>query len=518
VGWAGAPTGSVARTPLASPDVLGISQGASACAVTIIVLGSGTMGAVSLPVAALIGSTLAAVVIWLLGSRRGMDTFRLVLSGIMITALLQSYITWLLLRADISDAAIAKTWLTGSLVASSANRNLPVLLVLALIVPTIGYMAFQLRAMTLGDDMAAGLGVSVDKHKALFLLVSVVLTAVAVSAAGPDWVCGVCGAPAGDAPYGNPHAAAGWFGTLRRSIIGRGGPGGPGGAAGGIACGPGHVGDRRGIPGVPSHPNKPKEHSMSRLAATGLRVGYGPKTIIDSLDVAIPDTQVTTIIGPNGCGKSTLLRAMANLLPTQAGEVTLDGTPIRALRRRDLARSLGVLPQTPVAPDGLIVSDLVARGRHPHQAWYRQWSSDDRDEVMTALRMTKVDDLADRTVDSLSGGQRQRVWISLVLAQQTDILFLDEPTTYLDLSHSIEVLELVHRLSREYGRTIVMVLHDLNLALRYSDNLVVMRDGSLKAVGKPQDVISPELLKQVFDLDAVVVECPVTGGPLIVPA
>ena len=257
---------------------------------------------------------------------------------------------------------------------------------------------------------------------------------------------------------------------------------------------------------------------MSRLAATGLRVGYGLKTIIDSLDIVIPDTQVTTIIGPNGCGKSTLLRAMANLLPTQAGEVTLDGTPIRALRRRDLARSLGVLPQTPVAPDGLIVSDLVARGRHPHQAWYRQWSSDDKDEVMTALRMTKVDDLADRTVDSLSGGQRQRVWISLVLAQQTDILFLDEPTTYLDLSHSIEVLELVHRLSREHGRTIVMVLHDLNLALRYSDNLVVMRDGSLKAVGKPRDVISPELLKQVFDLDAVVVECPVTGGPLIVPA
>lgn len=185
LGLAGALTQSVTRNPLASPDVLGISQGASACAVTIIVLGSGTMGAVSLPVAALIGSTLAAVVIWLLGSRRGMDTFRLVLSGIMITALLQSYITWLLLRADISDAAIAKTWLTGSLVASSANRNLPVLLVLALIMPTIGYMAFQLRAMTLGDDMAAGLGVSVDKHKALFLLVSVVLTAVAVSAAGP---------------------------------------------------------------------------------------------------------------------------------------------------------------------------------------------------------------------------------------------------------------------------------------------------------------------------------------------
>ena len=192
LGIAGALTQSVTRNPLASPDILGISEGASAFAVSIIVLGglnaSGAvqfLSTIGIPLSALLGALLTATVIWYLGSRRGMDTFRLVLSGIMITALLQSYITWLLLRADISDAAIAKTWLTGSLVASSANRNLPVLLVLVLIVPTIGYMAFQLRAMTLGDDMAAGLGVSVDKHKALFLLVSVVLTAVAVSAAGP---------------------------------------------------------------------------------------------------------------------------------------------------------------------------------------------------------------------------------------------------------------------------------------------------------------------------------------------
>jgi len=255
----------------------------------------------------------------------------------------------------------------------------------------------------------------------------------------------------------------------------------------------------------------------SRLEATGLKVGYGTKTIISSLDVAIPDKKVTTIIGPNGCGKSTLLRAMSHLLPLQAGSVHLDGRDVHAMRRRDLARLLGMLPQSPIAPEGLLVSDLVARGRHPHQAWFRQWSSDDEEHVYEALRLTHVEDLADRTIDSLSGGQRQRVWISMVLAQNTDILFLDEPTTYLDLSHSIEVLELVHGLSRDHNRTVVMVLHDLNLALRYSDNLVVMRDGALIASGTPSEVISAELLEKVFNLHAVVVEDPITGGPMIVP-
>ena len=240
----------------------------------------------------------------------------------------------------------------------------------------------------------------------------------------------------------------------------------------------------------------------SRLEATGLKVGYGAKTIISSLDVAIPDKKVTTIIGPNGCGKSTLLRAMSHLLPLQAGSVHLDGRDVHAMRRRDLARLLGMLPQSPIAPEGLLVSDLVARGRHPHQAWFRQWSSDDEEH---------------RTIDSLSGGQRQRVGSSMVLAQNTDILFLDEPTTYLDLSHSIEVLELVHGLSRDHNRTVVMVLHDLNLALRYSDNLVVMRDGALIASGAPSEVISAELLEKVFNLHAVVVEDPITGGPMIVP-
>lgn len=254
------------------------------------------------------------------------------------------------------------------------------------------------------------------------------------------------------------------------------------------------------------------------LSTNHVKVGYSPNhPVIDDLSLHIPGGAVTTIIGPNGCGKSTLLRALGRLIPTQGGSVLLDGTDIRTLKRKEIATTIGVLPQTPIAPPGLIVSDLVSRGRHPHQTWIRQWSSADEDEAIAALTMTDVADLADRPVDSLSGGQRQRVWISMVLAQHTDILFLDEPTTYLDLAHSIEVLDLINQLRRTLHRTVVMVLHDLNLAIRYSDNLIVLRDGALIATGSPQDIITSDLLMEVFDLDAVVIEDPVVGGPLIVP-
>jgi len=257
------------------------------------------------------------------------------------------------------------------------------------------------------------------------------------------------------------------------------------------------------------------DHSIS---VAHLRVGYTPdRPVISDLSLNIPGGQVTTIIGPNGCGKSTLLRAIGRLIPSQGGEVRLGDTDIGSMKRRDIAKTIGVLPQSPISPPGLIVSDLVSRGRHPHQSWIRQWSSSDEEEVNAALEMTDVAELADRSVDSLSGGQRQRVWISMVLAQHTDVLFLDEPTTYLDLAHSIEVLDLVNRLRRDLDRTVVMVLHDLNLAIRYTDNLVVMRDGDLIATGKPEEIITSELLKDVFELDATVIEDPVVGGPLIVP-
>ncbi|QWQ45228.1 ABC transporter ATP-binding protein [Streptomyces sp. YPW6] len=255
---------------------------------------------------------------------------------------------------------------------------------------------------------------------------------------------------------------------------------------------------------------------LARLAARGVTVGYGDRTVIDGLDVAIPPGVITTIIGPNGCGKSTLLRTLTRLLRPAGGTVVLDGEDIGTLRTKDVAKKLGLLPQAPLAPEGLTVADLVARGRHPHQSWLRQWSSDDADVVRRALAMTGVADLADRAVDSLSGGQRQRVWISMTLAQGTDLLLLDEPTTYLDLAHAIDVLDLVDDL-HESGRTVVMVLHDLNLATRYSDNLVVMRGGAVLAQGHPRDVITAELLHEAFGLRAKVIDDPVGDRPLIVP-
>ncbi|MEU2537720.1 ABC transporter ATP-binding protein [Streptomyces iakyrus] len=254
----------------------------------------------------------------------------------------------------------------------------------------------------------------------------------------------------------------------------------------------------------------------SRLAARDVTVGYGGRVVIDGLDVAIPPGVVTTIIGPNGCGKSTLLRTLSRLLKPTRGTVVLDGEDIGRLRTRDVAKKLGLLPQAPVAPEGLTVADLVARGRHPHQSWLRQWSSDDAEVVERALAMTGVADLADRPVDSLSGGQRQRVWISMTLAQGTDLLLLDEPTTYLDLAHAVDVLDLVDDL-HESGCTVVMVLHDLNLAVRYSDHLVVMREGSILAQGHPRDVVTAELLHEAFGLRAQVIDDPVGDRPLIVP-
>ncbi|MGY1833003.1 ABC transporter ATP-binding protein [Geodermatophilus sp. SYSU D01180] len=254
-----------------------------------------------------------------------------------------------------------------------------------------------------------------------------------------------------------------------------------------------------------------------RLAAEGLRLAYDDRVVVDGLDLALTDGSFTAIVGPNGCGKSTLLRALGRLLRPAAGQVLLDGRAIARTPTREVARVLGLLPQTPVAPSGLTVADLVARGRHPHQSWLRQWSTEDEAVVAEALTWTDMGDLADRPVDELSGGQRQRAWISMALAQGTDLILLDEPTTYLDLSHQIDVLELVARLHAERGRTVVVVLHDLNLAARYAQRLVAMRDGVLVASGTPHEVLTEQLLADVFDLEARVVPDPVAGTPMVVP-
>ncbi|UYQ62872.1 ABC transporter ATP-binding protein [Streptomyces peucetius] len=256
---------------------------------------------------------------------------------------------------------------------------------------------------------------------------------------------------------------------------------------------------------------------MSRLTARELTLAYDDRTVVHDLDLAVPDGRVTVIVGPNACGKSTTLRALGRLLKPKGGAVLLDGSELARIPTKKIAQSIGLLPQSPVAPEAITVADLVARGRQPHQHWWQQWSQDDERAVTDAMERTDVTALADRPVDELSGGQRQRVWIAMALAQETDLLLLDEPTTFLDIAHQVEVLDLVRQLNHERGRTVVAVLHDLNQAARYADHLVAMKDGRIVAEGRPEDVVTAELVREVFGMDSVVVPDPVTGSPLVVP-
>ncbi|UIK90758.1 ABC transporter ATP-binding protein [Arthrobacter polaris] len=246
-------------------------------------------------------------------------------------------------------------------------------------------------------------------------------------------------------------------------------------------------------------------------------LGYGGRPIVENLSVDLPAEKVTIIVGANACGKSTLLRGLARLLKPTSGVVHLDGEDIHKVPTREIARKLGILPQTPTAPEGITVADLVGRGRSPHQGWFRQWTAADDDAVAAALNVTGTQRLAGRSIDELSGGQRQRVWIAMALAQETDVLLLDEPTTYLDLAHQVEVLDVVSELNARRGITVVIVLHDLNLAARYADNLIAMKAGAVVAQGRPSEVLTAGLVRDVFGLDSVVVADPVVGTPMVVP-
>ncbi|WP_435829513.1 ABC transporter ATP-binding protein [Nocardia fusca] len=256
---------------------------------------------------------------------------------------------------------------------------------------------------------------------------------------------------------------------------------------------------------------------MSVLRAENLALGYDGTAVVTDLTFDVPTGSVTSIIGPNGCGKSTLLRGLGRLIAPRAGRVLLDGKPIGTLPTRQVARRVSILPQSPSAPPGLTVADLVSRGRHPRQRWYEQFSVLDEATLRHVLNSTGMLDLAGARLEELSGGQRQRAWISMTLAQETDIMLLDEPTTYLDLAHQVELLELIVRMNREHNRTVLMVLHDISLAARYSDHLVAMKNGAIVTQGAPEQVVRPDVLRDVFGLAAQVVTEPTAGRPHVIP-
>lgn len=239
--------------------------------------------------------------------------------------------------------------------------------------------------------------------------------------------------------------------------------------------------------------------------------------IVEGLTITIPTQAITAIIGPNGCGKSTLLKALARILIPEKGKVEVNEVDIHSQSTKEIARQIGLLPQNPRSPDGITVSDLIQRGRYPHQGIFRQWSREDEASVNNALSLTGLTNFSDKPIDELSGGQRQRVWIAMLLAQETPIMLLDEPTTHLDIAHQIEVLDLLKELTRQHNRTIVMVLHDINLAVRYADNLIAMRDGKIKTFGEPHNVVTAQMMHEVFSIQAQILQDPVSGSPLCIP-
>jgi iron complex transport system ATP-binding protein len=261
----------------------------------------------------------------------------------------------------------------------------------------------------------------------------------------------------------------------------------------------------------------PTEEGRDVLRAEALSLGYGERLVVGNLSVTLPPGQVTVIVGANACGKSTLLRGLARLLRPRTGAVYLDGRNIAQMPAREVATRIGILTQSPTSPSGLTVANLVAHGRYPHQRWYRQWSPDDERAVEAALAATTMTELAARQVDELSGGQRQRAWIAMALAQDTGVMLLDEPTTFLDIAHQIDVLDLLADLNSTQGRTIALVLHDLNHASRYAHHLIAMADGDIVAEGSPADIITPSLVRAVFKLESRIIPDPITGTPLVIP-
>ncbi|WP_205571331.1 iron chelate uptake ABC transporter family permease subunit [Streptomyces sp. YIM 130001] len=540
LGCAGALTQSVTRNPIASPDILGVTAGAGFFAVLLVAVPSladrvSDEGAgAALAPAAVVGGLVTTLVILALSWRSGFDGMRLILVGLSINSLALAGVSWLLTRADLDQAQVATRWLTGSLNGTrlvGTAALVPLVIVGAVVCVAL---ARDLGALRLGRDMSAALGTSAGRTSVVSLVVAVVLVAGATAVAGPVPFVAFAAPQVAMRAFGTPGPppiAAGLTGALLVLGADLGVqhlpvelPVGVATAAVGApyllsSCNA-NAGEK--VPEDACPHDKaarvdPTPASDSPLSARHITAGYGRKTVIGDLSVDIPRGQVTTIIGSNGCGKSTLLKVLARLLAPSQGQVLLQGEPLDGLRPREVARRMAILPQSPVAPESMTVRDLAARGRQPHQPWYRGWSEEDDRIATDAMLATGVLELADRPLEDLSGGQRQRAWVAMALAQETDILLLDEPTTHLDPAHCVEILELVVRLRRETGRTIVMVLHDLSLAARYSDHLMVMKDGALIAEGPPAGTLTSELLLEGFGFPAHVFADPYDGLPTVVP-
>lgn len=257
--------------------------------------------------------------------------------------------------------------------------------------------------------------------------------------------------------------------------------------------------------------------SLNTLIAKDIMAGYGQKNILQSVNIHIPENKISVILGSNGSGKSTMLKTFCRLIAPSAGVITLDGTPLAQIKSKDIAKSIGLLPQTSIAPEGIKVAELVSRGRYPHRQFMTGLTKEDYKAIEEAMEAMKITELADRSIEELSGGQRQRVFIALALAQETDILFLDEPTTYLDIAYQIEILDLLKELNKKRGTTIVMVLHDINLSTKYADYLFAMKDGKLIKQGTPSEIITDDTIKEIYGIDSVIIPDPISNSPLVIP-
>lgn len=518
LGVSGAIFQSLTRNPLGSPDVMGFNTGAWSGVLVAMVLFGQNLTAIAL--AAMAGGVLTSLVVWLLAWRNGIETFRLIIIGIGVRAMLVAFNTWLLLRASLETALSAGLWNAGSLNGLTWGKTWPSAPLILLMLVGSALLVRRMRLLEMGDDTACALGVQVERSRLLLMLVAVVLTAASTALAGPISFIALVA----------PHIARRLSGTARWGLT-------QSALCGALLLALADYGAQRlfmpwqlpvGVLTVSlggiylialliQESRKKMSAVPSRLRGEQLTLAYGNKTIAESLNVTIPDGHFTAIIGPNGCGKSTLLRTLSRLMTPASGHVWLDGAQIQQYASKEVARRIGLLAQNATTPGDITVQELVARGRYPHQPLFTRWRKEDEEAVNKAMRATGISDLALQSVDTLSGGQRQRAWIAMVLAQETAIMLLDEPTTWLDISHQIDLLELLSELNREKGYTLAAVLHDLNQACRYATHLIALRDGRIVAEGAPKEIVTADLIERIYGLRCTIIEDPVAHTPLVVP-